>query len=95
MGFFVFINMEWSNYKNSFEKYIKNIVIPKIPEIEGFKIEKEDFDTFEVWTYFHITIYLSNTNDKIEDELEDQLLSMKDYFGDNKIKILITIKSIE
>lgn len=80
-------------YHNAYTKFIREIVMPKFPEIQNFQIDRVDYFEFGVWIFFHITFEVRDMSEEKEIEIEKLMETMRDYFGERRIKIIITFKN--
>lgn len=63
-----------------FTKYINKVILPKFPDILGFDISFKGGDGLNAYLFW---FHMDGTEDEIELEIRDEILQMRDLFGDN------------
>lgn len=63
-----------------FTKYINKVILPKFPDILDFNIYFKGGDGVNAYLFW---FHMDGTEDEIELEIQDEILQMRDLFGDN------------
>jgi hypothetical protein len=91
MGIYI---MDSDKIKNSVEKYIDAIIVPKFPDIMEFSVENKSYD-YSDYSLIKITFLMDGTEQEVEEEIEESILDMFTMFSfDKNVKPLLTFKTL-
>lgn len=78
----------------SYKKYIDLLVLPKFPDIMEFEIDYTP-ETDEYYPKFEFTFLMDGTEYEVEQEIEESIFDMFDYFseGKNKKRVAFNFKT--
>lgn len=65
-----------------FTKYINRIVMPKFPDILGFDISYKGSVGLGAYNAYLFWFHMDGTEDEIESDIQDEILQMRDLFGE-------------
>ena len=86
--------MDSDKIKNSVEKYIDAIIVPKFPDIMEFSVENKSYD-YSDYSLIKITFLMDGTEQEVEEEIEESILDMFTMFSfDKNVKPLLTFKTL-
>ena len=86
--------MDNDKIKNSVEKYIDAIIVPKYPDIMEFSVESKYYSQSD-YLLVKIIFLMDGTEQEVEEEIEESVLDMFKMFSfDKNIKRLIKFKTL-
>ena len=87
--------MTFEQQIHSLIKYIKEIIVPNYPEIESFSVKMKEgkgdwnFRSAEFVPVLQITFDVDGTEDEFENDIREELNTMKHFFSISRRALLV------